>query len=158
MKEMINDVYINGIKIDLTRPLEIDIGEIDEAGYKYMVSNEEFHIYGIGKTKEDAINDLKKHFDFLYKEYGLCSDNKLEKLALEYKKKVLQIIGADSDIWIVPLREMAYEDAKSEIIEYRNNCNYNTWISELVEALWLDIELVTQIVEDIDKEYQFRWC
>ena len=160
MIEIINDVIINNTKINLIRPLEIEITETDESpDYKYITTNEEFRIFGIGDTKDEAIDNLKDHFDFIYKEYGVCDDDKLEKLALEYKKEILEIIGAgEGTIWIVPVRDISYENAKNEIIEYRNGYDhYNGSISELVDALWIDIELIMQIVEDIDREYQFRW-
>ena len=161
MKEFINDVIINDTEIDLVRPLEIEImatGD-ESSDYQYIVVNEEFNIHGIGKTKEEAINDLKCMFDYLYKDYGICSDDKLTENAIKLKKKILEILGADEgSILIIDVREMSYEDAKKEIIEYRKPpYNYDAGLAELVDALWLDIDVVMQIVDELNKEHQFRW-
>jgi len=51
------------------------------------------------------------------------------------------------DIIIVPVRELPYEDAKKEIIEYIKNAGKRTvYVSEVVEKLRLDIELVADII------------
>ena len=56
---------------------------------------------------------------------------------------------------IVPLRELSYEDTKKEIIEYAENAGKKkVYISEIVEKLRLDIELV----KDILCEWRDRKC
>lgn len=50
-------------------------------------------------------------------------------------------------IKIVPLRELSYEDAKKEIIEYIENVEKRTvYVSEIVEKLRLDIELTADVL------------
>lgn len=159
MIEIINSVIINGIEISTTRPLEVEISEFeDDSVYKYIVStDDEWCEYGLGDTKEEAITDLKKQFDFLYKCYGCSPDCSLMNRAIGFKKDILELIGAgEGSIWIVPVRELLYKDAKKEILDYINSFD-RIGVANLVEALWLDIELVSEIVNDIDCEYRFRW-
>ena len=57
------------------------------------------------------------------------------------------------EIEIVPLRELSYADAKKEIIEYAQNAGKKkVYVSEIVEKLRLDIELVAEIL------YKWRDC
>lgn len=52
-------------------------------------------------------------------------------------------------IVIVPLRNLSYEDAKKEIIEYLENAGKRTvYVSEIVEKLRLDIELTAKILHE----------
>jgi hypothetical protein len=51
------------------------------------------------------------------------------------------------EITIVPLRELSYEDAKKEIINYLENAGKTkVYISEIVEKLRLDIGSTEEIV------------
>lgn len=53
----------------------------------------------------------------------------------------------NEEIEIVPLRELSYDDAKREIIEYAENAGKKrVYISEIVVELRLDIELVKEIL------------
>ena len=56
------------------------------------------------------------------------------------------------EIIIVPLREPSLEEAKLEIIEYlRDAEGRKVYISELAEKLRLDIELIMQIMDELEK-------
>jgi DNA-directed RNA polymerase specialized sigma subunit len=51
------------------------------------------------------------------------------------------------DIEIVPVRNLSYEDAEKEIIEYLQKAGKRrVYISEIVKKLRLDIELVAEIL------------
>lgn len=51
------------------------------------------------------------------------------------------------DIEILPIRNLLYEDAEKEIIEYLQKAGKRrVYVSEIVEKLRLDIELVARIV------------
>jgi hypothetical protein len=51
------------------------------------------------------------------------------------------------DIEIVPIRNLLYEDAEKEIIEYLQNAGKRrVYISEIVKKLRLDIDLVADIL------------
>lgn len=51
------------------------------------------------------------------------------------------------EILIVPVRELSYEDAKKEIIEYLEySGKRNVYVSEVVQKLRLDIELTADIM------------
>lgn len=56
----------------------------------------------------------------------------------------------ENEIAIVPVRELTYEDAKKEIVDYIKKVGRKVDFIEIVEELWLDIELVIQILEDIE--------
>lgn len=167
MIKIINDICINNTKIELAKPLEIEILEVEDGSYIACLNdedlygyrnNDEFTFFSEGETIEEAIEQLNKEFDFLYKSYVCSPDNLLTEDTIQLKKNIQEIIGIDnSDIWIIPVRELSYKDAKNDIIEYRISFKHDADIIDLVEALWLDIELVIEIVEELDKEHQFRW-
>lgn len=53
------------------------------------------------------------------------------------------------DIVVVQIRELSYEDAKKEIMQYiEKSKDRNIYISEIVKELRLDIELVIDIVTE----------
>lgn len=59
------------------------------------------------------------------------------------------------DIEIVPVRNLSYKDAEKEIMEYLQKAGKRrVYISEIVEKLRLDIELVT----DIFHKWKDRMC
>lgn len=61
-------------------------------------------------------------------------------------------IPQSNEIIIVPLREPSLEEAKLEIIEYlRDAEGRKVYISELAEKLRLDIELIMQIMDELEK-------
>ena len=61
----------------------------------------------------------------------------------------------EEEIEIVPLREPSHEDAKKEIIGYAENAGKKkVYVSEIVEELRLDIELVAKILY----EWRDRKC
>lgn len=77
--------------------------------------------------------------------------------AIIFKKEILDLICAgEGSMWIVPVRELSYKDAKKEICAYINSFD-RTGVGSLVEGLWLYIDLIKEILNDIDREYQFRW-
>jgi hypothetical protein len=54
------------------------------------------------------------------------------------------------DIEIVSVRNLPYEDAEKEIIEYLQKAGTRkVYISEIVEKLRLDIELVEEILQEL---------
>lgn len=54
---------------------------------------------------------------------------------------------SSEEMEIVQVRELSYDDAKKEIIEYAENAgNRRVYISEVVEKLRLDIELVEKVI------------
>lgn len=58
-----------------------------------------------------------------------------------------EIIDEEDMIVIVPLRDISYEDAKKDIIQYLENAGKRTvYVSEIVEKLRLDIELTAKII------------
>lgn len=61
------------------------------------------------------------------------------------------IVLEENEIAIVPIRELTYEDAKKEIIDYIKKVGRKVDTVEIVEELWLDIELAMQILEEIDE-------
>lgn len=61
------------------------------------------------------------------------------------------IVLEENEIAIVPIRELTYEDAKKEIIDYIKKIGRKVDTVEIVEELWLDIELTMQILEEIDE-------
>ncbi len=59
------------------------------------------------------------------------------------------------EIEIVPLREIPYEYAKSEIIRYIQAAGgRKVYISELAKELRLDIELIMEILQELETEQQ----
>ena len=63
-----------------------------------------------------------------------------------------RLILPSDEIIIVPLREPSFEEAKLEIIEYlRDAEGRKVYISELAEKLRLDIELIIQIMDELEK-------
>lgn len=168
-KEIIDDVIINDTKIELAIPFEVKIIKCEDGDYLATIDddfmfgvgarvNDEFTFFGFGETINEAIENCKKEFDLIYKMYVCCPDDRLAENDIQLKKRARKIIGADSDMWTVPVREMTHEDAKREIIKYcKRFGKSDTDVVSLVEALWLDIELVEKIVEELDKEHQFRW-
>jgi hypothetical protein len=59
------------------------------------------------------------------------------------------------DIIIVQVRELSYENAQKDVINYLENAgNRKVYVSEIVEKLRLDIEMTAQIVH----EWRNREC
>ena len=55
------------------------------------------------------------------------------------------------EIVIVPLRELSYNDAKKEILEYIKRAgDRKVYISELAEELLTDFELIEEIIEELE--------
>lgn len=53
----------------------------------------------------------------------------------------------EDDVIIVQLRDLSYEDAEKEILDYLQNAGKRrVYVSEIVEKLSLDIELVADIL------------
>jgi len=53
----------------------------------------------------------------------------------------------EDDVIIVQLRDLSYEDAEKEILEYLQNAGKRrVYVSEIVEKLSLDIESVADIL------------
>lgn len=61
-------------------------------------------------------------------------------------------IPLSDEIIIVQLREPSYEEAKMEIVEYIKDAGRKVYISELAEKLRLDIELIMQIMEELERD------
>lgn len=61
-------------------------------------------------------------------------------------------VPPSDQIIIVQLREPSYEEAKMEIIEYIRDAGRKVYISELAEKLRLDIELIMQIMEELERD------
>ena len=56
------------------------------------------------------------------------------------------------DIRVIPVRDLSYEDAEKEIVEYLQNAGKRkVYISEIVEKLRLDIELTANILHESGK-------
>jgi hypothetical protein len=53
------------------------------------------------------------------------------------------------NICIVPVREVTYEEAKVEIAEFIKSRNNRVYISEIVEKLHIDIDLIIEVVENL---------
>jgi hypothetical protein len=55
-----------------------------------------------------------------------------------------------SEIEIVQVRELSYEDAEREIVEYvRNAGNRKVYASEIAEALVIDFDLIEEVMEEL---------
>lgn len=55
------------------------------------------------------------------------------------------------DIVIVPIRDLSYEEAKTEIGQYIQNAgNRKVYISELAEELSIDIDLIIDILTELE--------
>ncbi len=52
------------------------------------------------------------------------------------------------EIIIVPVKELSYNEAKRQVIDYIQTKGGKVHISEIVEKLKLDIELVSKILEE----------
>ncbi len=89
---------------------------------------------------------------------GICSTEEHRIFEKESKSEYIKptdivprhIELEENEIAIVPVRELEYEDAKKEIIEYIQKVNRKVYISEIVENLWLDIGMTKQILEELD--------
>jgi Arc/MetJ-type ribon-helix-helix transcriptional regulator len=56
---------------------------------------------------------------------------------------------------IIKLRDINYDDAKKEILGYYRNYD-EAYLSEVSENLELDLELVIQITEELEKEGRLK--
>ena len=62
-----------------------------------------------------------------------------------------ETIIVPKEIVIVPIRDLSYENAKTEISNYIQLVNNRkVYISELAEKLRLDVELIEKIMEELN--------
>lgn len=68
------------------------------------------------------------------------------------------IISVTDEIIISDVRELTYEQAKKEILEYINKIgNREVRVSEIAKKLTIDFDLIVEILEDIDDEFFGRY-
>lgn len=60
-----------------------------------------------------------------------------------------------SEIEIVDLQEISREEAKKQVIDYFIE-HKSAWLSEIAEKLRLDIELIIDITNELEKEGKLR--
>jgi hypothetical protein len=59
----------------------------------WIYRNEELNLWGRGNRREKALEDLKENFDYLWSEIAQEEDERLDKKAIEIKKKLLLLVG-----------------------------------------------------------------
>jgi len=60
-----------------------------------------------------------------------------------------------NDIKIIELQDISKDEAKKQIINYFKK-HKTAWISELAENLLIDIELIIDITNDLEKEGKLK--
>lgn len=68
------------------------------------------------------------------------------------QQESISLLSTD-EITITPVKELSYNDAKREIIEYiHNNGNRRVYVSEIAENLVIDFDLIEDILKDVKKD------
>lgn len=68
-----------------------------------------------------------------------------------------ETIIVPKEIVIVPIRDLSYKDAKTEISNYIQLVNNRkVYISELAEKLRLDVKLIEKIMEELRRKNEFN--
>mgnify|MGYP001576763831 CR=1 FL=1 len=80
--------FVNYSKIKLLKPIKLVYERGAETG-AYIIGNEEFNKYGIGKTKEDALKEFEQNVVSDYFDLKMSDHNKLTQDA----KDLLTIYG-----------------------------------------------------------------
>jgi len=80
--------------INISYPLDI-ILEWDNEEAEYILVNDKFSLLGVAGNLKDAMVEIEKGVQFLYDEYLMEDDKKLTKKAIELKKRVGILFGAE---------------------------------------------------------------
>jgi len=153
-------VHIKGSPTDYLKKLALEDGitqeDFDRAyvTYKEEERGEEYEI----PTTIEGLEELKKKAQGHKKSYeygiiasdfviGVC-DMKIRKLEREEKQKP-----------VIKLRKVTREDAKSEIMELYKKSPEPLYYSDIIEKLNLDLELVVEIANELEKEglIEYKW-
>ncbi len=97
------------------------------------------HSHGVITIDERQIAAIERH---------IAGKFKKKISALEYETEILKAVITPN---VIVLQEVTYEEAKSMVEDYLKN-NKTAYISEIVEDLRLDLKIVHQIVEELEKE------
>ena len=105
---------------------------------------------------QNSLVDIKKEFN----DWVDIHDDIFKFEIMNSKIPIVKahIILVSDEIIISAVRELTYEQAKKEILEYINEAdNHKIYVSKIAEKLLIDIDLIVEVLEDIDDEFFGRY-
>ena len=79
----------NGATFKLQKSISISI---EYSNGMWIYRNESLNLWGYGECREAALNDLYDNLAYLWTEFGLESDDRLDSKALVIKRRLQDII------------------------------------------------------------------
>lgn len=157
--------------VEETQHMPLDVGKISISGHSSIetlvptVKHQKENLMGYGHLNIEGSSFLDNRFYTGYvRDMWLTTGihQQMLRTYLEKENRPEYIRPTDivprrieleeNEIAIVPVRELTYQDAKKEIVDYIKKVGRKVDTVEIVEELWLDIELTMQILEEIESE------
>lgn len=84
----IRDVFINGNKIKLLEPIQLNVEFVNQ---RYILYNEDLKLSAISNYLEMAVNEIKEEFSFLWNNYVKCPEEELTESGKRLRNKLMRI-------------------------------------------------------------------
>lgn len=84
----ISDVLINGNKIKLLEPIQLNVEFVNQ---RYILYNEDLKLSAISNYLEMAVSEIKEEFSFLWDNYVKCPEEELTEGGKRLRNKLMRI-------------------------------------------------------------------
>lgn len=86
----IRDVLINGNKIKLLEPIQLNVEFVNQ---RYILYNEDLKLSAISNYLEMAIGEIKEEFSFLWSNYVKCPEEGLTEGGKKLRNKLMRMVN-----------------------------------------------------------------